>query len=385
MNLLFTTPSFRKWGGADEVVVMLAEYFCQRGHRIVIASEDTPATLQGRFSAAGVHYPLPLKQRAPWTVARNVVGIMQIVRRERIDLISSHEKKTSALCMPSEWVLGVPVVHTAHTQVTNWRASWFGNLGRHVVANSETTRDYLIRALHVRQENIAVIFDAPRLMPAPSPADVERVRAELGIALSQPVLVCLGRLAEDKGHAVLLQAMLAIRREFQDVRLLIVGKGHLRRSLLELTQSLGLDGTVTFMGYRDDVSAILGAATLAVHPSVVDAVPFTNMECLRLGTPVVTTAVGGISEVIRDGETGILVPPHDPAALAEAVCRALRDPATLRALTERGRKEVLRRFDPAVMCEQYQEYFAQVLRRSLHPGAGGRAHEPQAGMGAACQ
>jgi glycosyltransferase involved in cell wall biosynthesis len=251
--------------------------------------------------------------------------------------------------------------------MTNWRARW-GRLGTHVVANSEATREHLIRVLRVRPEHITVILDAPKFMTVPSRADIERVRAEFGYAPDQPVLICLGRLTDEKGHAVLLQALARIRREFPRVRLLIVGKGHLRRELEKLTRALRLDDIVTFTGYRDDVSALLSAATVAVHPSLTDAAPFTNIECLRFGVPVISTEVGGISEVIRDGETGILVPRNDVPALAEAVCRALRDPKALRALTERGQLEVAARFSPAVMCQRYEDYFAAVLRRTLRSG-----------------
>ena len=282
-------------------------------------------------------------------------------------------------------LLAIPVVHSAHSQMTNWRARWLGCLGTHVVANSEATREYLIHTLRVRPEHITVILDAPKFMAVPSTADIERVRTEFGYTSDQPVLVCLGRLTDEKGHAVLLQALASIRREFPRVRLLVVGKGHLRRELESLTQALRLDDVVTFTGYRDDVSALLCAATVAVHPSLSDASPFTNIECLRLGVPVVSTEVGGISEVIRDGETGILVPRNDAPALAEAVCRALRDPKAVRAFTETGQAEVAARFSPAVMCQRYEAYFAAVLRRSLRPGLDAAADisscEPAQGIG----
>src|ERR1051325_8814472 len=108
MNLLLVNPTFRKWGGVEEVVVLLADYFRRRGHRIVLASEDTPPTLQGRFPPEDVHYPVALKQKAPITAVRNVWRLWQIARRERIDLISSHQKKSTLLCLPVGRLLGVP-------------------------------------------------------------------------------------------------------------------------------------------------------------------------------------------------------------------------------------------------------------------------------------
>jgi glycosyltransferase involved in cell wall biosynthesis len=362
MNLLFIVPAFRKWGGAQEVIVTLAQHFQRRGHRIVIASEDTRETLQGRFSPEMVHYPLPLKQRTPWAVALNFLKLLRVAQRERIDLISSHEKKTSALCLPIGRVLGIPVVHTAHSQTTNWRARSFGYFGHNLVANSVSTRDHLVRAFGACREDIAVIEDVPQWMPVPTAADVERVRVEFGVAPGQPVLVCLGRLAEEKAHAVLLEALVQVRRYFPDVRLLIVGKGHLRGCLEERARMLGVADVTTFTGYRDDANAILCAATVVVCPSVIDVLQFVILESLRFRIPVIATSVGEVPGVIRENETGFLVQPNDPAALAQAICTALNGLDSARALAERGRAEVLARFDPTLMCRQYEAYFASVSR-----------------------
>ncbi len=367
MNLLLVNPTFRKWGGVEEVVLVLANHFRSLGHRIVIASEDTPDTLENRFAPEDLHYNLPLKRKAPLQALRNWFDLMRIARRERIDLIHSHQKKTTVLCVPVGKLLGIPVVHSHHNPLGDWRARWFSHLGVNVVANCEAARDNLIRMFGVPAERITVIYDIARFMPPPTRDAVARVRAEFALTAGQPVLVRFGRLTDEKGHAVLLEAMPRIRAEFPGVRLLIVGKGHLRQRLEEHAASLGLTDCVTFTGYREDANAIVCAADLAVHPSLADAFPLVNLECLCLGVPVVSTTVDGIPEVIRNGETGILVPPNDPVALASAVCASLRDPAGARALAERGRAEVLARFDPARMCEDYEAYFASILRRDLRP------------------
>jgi glycosyltransferase involved in cell wall biosynthesis len=369
MNLLLVNPTFRKWGGVEEVLPPLAEHFLSSGDRVVLASEDTPATLAGRFPGAVVHHALPLRRTAPHTALRNAFGLARIARRERIDLISSHQTKTSVLCVAAGRLLGVPVVHTMHTWRVDWRARWFGSIGKNLVANSEATRDQLVRSFGAHREAISVIHDVPRLMPPPTAAEIARVRGEFNVSSDQPLLVCLGRLTEDKGHRVLLQAMVAVRREFPTARLLIVGKGHLRAQLEEMTASLNLADAVTLTGYREDASAILAGASIAVLPSLREAFPLTNIECLRLGVPVVTTAVDGIPELIQNGETGILVPPDNADAFAAGVCSLLRAPELGRTLAERGRKEALDRFHPAAMCERYDRYFRALVREKQYSPA----------------
>lgn len=367
MNLLFVNPTFRKWGGVEEVLVLLSEHFRRLGHRVVLASEDTPQTLQGRFHPDVVHHALPLRRKTPWVAARNAFELFRIARREHIDLISSHQAKTSVLCVAVGRLLGIPVVHTMHTWRADWRVRWFGSVGKNLVANSDATRDQLVRAFGVRPESVTIIQDVPRVMAMPTADAAARIRNEFHVAAGQPLLVCLGRLTEDKGHIVLLRAMAAIRRERPDVRLLIVGKGHLRASLTEQVAAMGLSDCVTLTGYRDDANAILAAATVVVLPSLREAFPLTNIECLRLGIPLVSTEVDGIPELVRNGETGVLVPPNDPAALATGVCRLLRDPTMARALAERGQQQIGPDFDPAVMCQRYESYFASLLHRGARP------------------
>ncbi|HVN86591.1 MAG TPA: glycosyltransferase family 4 protein [Candidatus Binatia bacterium] len=370
MNLLFVNPTFRKWGGVEEVLVLLSEHFRRLGHRVVLASEDTRDTLRGRFHPDVVHHSLRLRRTNPWVALRNFAGLLSIARRERIDLISSHQTKTTVLCTAVGRLLGIPVVHTMHTWRADWRVRWLGFIGRNAIANSDATRDQLVRAFGLRPEAITLIRDVPPLMSEPSAAAVSRVREEFGVSPDQPLLVCLGRLTEDKGHIVLLRAMPEIRREFPSARLLVVGKGHLRSALTEQVAAMQLADCVTLTGYREDANAILAAATVAVLPSLREAYPLTNIECLRLGIPLVSTAVDGIPELVKDGENGVLVPPANPPALAEAVCGLLRDPALARRFAEAGRAQIGADFSPIVMCQRYEAYFASLVRRDGRPELG---------------
>jgi glycosyltransferase involved in cell wall biosynthesis len=367
MNLLFVIPTFRKWGGVNEAVVALAEHFDKQGNRVVIASEDPAAVIQARLTAAHAYYRVPLKRRSATGTMRNVLNLLRIVRRERINLISSHQYKTTVVCKPVGWALGIPVVHSAHVQMGR-PVRLAPSLGRHVTANCEGTRDYVVRNFNIARDKVTVIWDAARVMSAPQPEQVERVRAEFGVSPGKPVLVCVGRLSPEKGHAVLLRALVAIREQFPSIRLLVVGSGHLRRELQLLSDALGLGNAVTFTGYRyADAAAIICIANVAVHPSSVDAFPMSNVECVSLGVPVVTTTLPGITEVFRHGETALLVPANDAGALADAVVSILRSPELGRSMVERAQKEVVSRFDPSVMCQAYEKYFASVLAE-VRPG-----------------
>lgn len=173
---------------------------------------------------------------------------------------------------------------------------------------------------------------APRTPPPP------RARAEL---------VCVARLAPVKGHPVLLDAVARLVREGRDVHLRLVGDGPSRATLEARARELGLDGHVTFAGWRtqDEVRAYLADADAFVLSSFAEGVPVVLMEAMAMEVPCVATHVNGVPELIRDGCDGLLVPPADADAVADAVARLLDDPQGARALGAAGRRRVQTRYD----------------------------------------
>jgi glycosyltransferase involved in cell wall biosynthesis len=133
--------------------------------------------------------------------------------------------------------------------------------------------------------------------------------------------------------------------EFPDARLLVVGDGRLRATLERRVKELGIAHSVLFAGFRADVPRVLDAVDVLVLPSLYEGMPLTAIEASAMAKPVVATAVDGTPEVIREGRTGRLVPPRDPAALSRALGALLRDPAGAQRLGCAGRDFVLARFE----------------------------------------
>jgi glycosyltransferase involved in cell wall biosynthesis len=198
---------------------------------------------------------------------------------------------------------------------------------------------------------VAVLYPA---IPDMSSADGAEFRAEVGVAPDDPLLVVAGNITENRGQHVLIEALPAIRAEAPRARLAIVGDPHprardleYRRDLDALAQRLEVSDAVTFAGHRDDVSGALAAADVVVNPRLVgEAFGRVPCEALTAGTPVVAMREGAVPEVLRDGETALLVEPGDPSAIAHAVVRLLREPELGERLVAAGRRDVLRRFSP---------------------------------------
>lgn len=209
---------------------------------------------------------------------------------------------------------------------------------------------------------------------------------EYGFAAGSPLVGCVARLEPEKGHPTLLEAWPLVLERVPQARLLIVGEGSRREALEEQAMALGLMGAdcagdhcvgtrgarpgakVVFTGRRDDVPSVTAALDVAVLPSYREALGLVVLEAMALGRPVVASSVGGIPEMIDDGLTGLLVPPHDAAALAAAIVRLLTDHPLADTLARRGHDLVHERFCIQLMVraiEQiYDEGAATVASRS---------------------
>ena len=159
-----------------------------------------------------------------------------------------------------------------------------------------------------------------------------------------PVISIVARLDAVKGHDIFLRSARLVLSKRPDARFWIAGDGRLRPALEAETRRLGLTDAVTFLGYRTDAEAVMAASDIVVCSSRYEACPRFLLEALALGRPVVAPAVGGIPEIVRDGETGILAPAGDPQALADGILRLLNDPPLALRLGEAGRDFVRERF-----------------------------------------
>ncbi|MEO7663982.1 MAG: glycosyltransferase [Candidatus Limnocylindrales bacterium] len=187
------------------------------------------------------------------------------------------------------------------------------------------------------------------------------LREEYGLPPEGPIVGVVARLEQEKGHPTLIDAWAQVHAEIPDATLLIVGEGS-RRALLEShVDGLGLSSSVVFTGRRDDVPAVTAALDVAVLPSYREAQGLTILEAMALSRPVVASNVGGIPEMIEDGITGLLVPPHNPTALATGILRLLRDHPLADTLGRAGHDMVHERFCVELMARAVETIYDEAV------------------------
>lgn len=175
------------------------------------------------------------------------------------------------------------------------------------------------------------------------------------------MVLSTGRLAEQKGLEYLIRAAASVRSELPGIKIVLAGAGPLERKLAKLVSDLGLGDTVLLLGFRADVGNLLAACDLVVLPSLWEGLSISLLEAMAAGKPVVTTTLGSNREVTADGKTAVLVPPKDPASLADAIRALALDPAQLEELGRRGLEMQRERYTMRRMVDAYSKEYEQLL------------------------
>ena len=179
----------------------------------------------------------------------------------------------------------------------------------------------------------------------------------------RPRLLCVGRLIPIKGHIVLLRAFAAARRELPELEMDIAGRGPLEPALRALAHELGVADAVHFLGHVSPIQSAIENAAVIVVPSMGEGFGMVALEAMERARPVVAASIGGLGEIVRDGVTGVLVPPGEADPLAAAIVRVASDPVLARRMGQAGRERALARFLQSFCTERTELLYEDALSR----------------------
>lgn len=366
MNILVTTNQL-DLGGAEQFVVRLANGLHERGHRVWVAAESG-ALVSGL--AQGVTYlAVPARTKSPWGIWKLSRIFAQVIAAHRIEVVHANSPTTALAARLGRGAKGPAVLTTAHGIWQDWAkpgvAALFSLGSDRVMGCSEALTSDLIRHGLSRRKAMTVHNGIPFREDPPDPGLRLAMRRELGLDAKVPVVLVAARLAEQKGLTYLLDAMPRVWKGCPEARLLIAGDGPLASQLAERADALG--DRVLLLGARSDIPRLLAAADVFCLPSIDEGLPLALAEAMAEGLPAVATHVGGIPELIQDGETGLLVPPRDPAQLAQKLLVLLRSPAMRERLGVAGRRAVRQEFTLTRMIERFEEVYRSSASPKLEP------------------
>jgi glycosyltransferase involved in cell wall biosynthesis len=291
--------------------------------------------------------------------------LYRLIRRERPDIVHLHSRRgadtqgaIAARLAGVRTVLSRRVDHPPGGVLLRRR---YGLYDR-VIAISEEIRRVLLAA-GVDAGKVVCVPSAVDLRRFDHPVAHELLCAALGLPRDAVVIGVVAQLIERKGHRYLLRAMPAILRAVPDARVVCFGRGPLGAAIADEARALGIGDRVVQAGFRTDLERLLGALDLVVHPATAEGLGVGLLEAAAAGRPVVASAVGGIPEIVRDGETGLLVPPRDSDAIARAVLRVLGDDTLAQRLGEAARAYVAGHHSVAAMAAGNLAVYRQLPSR----------------------
>jgi glycosyltransferase involved in cell wall biosynthesis len=325
--------------------------------------EPTAGMLRG-VEASGARI-LRLRRKSRYDL-RAWLPLIRLLRRERVEILHGHMFGSNVWACVIGRLARVPVI-VCHEHMWSygggrlraWVDRWLiARWSDAFIAVSEAGLRSMIEVERIRPQDVALLRNGVPMLPT---GDPDRVREELSIGAGQPVIVTVGSLRPEKAYEVLVEAAASLAPSQPGLRVLIAGEGPERPKLESLIGELGMTEVVTLLGVRADVPDLLAAADLAVCCSDFEGGPLAVMEYMGAELPVIATRVGGLPELIRDGENGALVPPRDSAALAEGAQRLLADPALRQRLGRAGRELRERDYGIDAYIRRLEDLYSRLL------------------------
>jgi len=377
MNRLLFVITGLGLGGAETQVVQLAIRLKSRGWEVGVVSLTPPGILAKELEANGIPV-ISLGMRRRFPDPRSLFRLVRIIRLWKSPILHAHMVHANLLARLARLLAPVPVlICTAHStyevshragklREITWRERAYRLTDFLCDFTSQVSQAGLERYLAVRaapRHKIRVVHNGIDIQRfCFSASERERVRTELG-AGEAFVWLAVGRLEPQKDYPVLIQSFAQLGRN--DSVLWIAGEGRLREELENLVRALGLEGRVRLLGKRDDIPALMSAADAFVLSSLSEGFPLVIIEAMACELPVVATDSGGPREIVEDGQTGFLVPPKDPGALAQAMLRLMNLPeAKRRKMGKLGREKVVAKYSLDHIVDQWEALYTELLKRN---------------------
>jgi L-malate glycosyltransferase len=359
-------------GGTETQAVELATRLSPERYEVTLGCVCARGPLLEKLTGSAVS----VREFHPKGGFDSVHGMYQMLRlaiflrRGGFQIVHTHDLYSNPLGISAAVIARVPVIISSQRDLSefDWyktgRKVWLRrlqNLSNAVLTNAAAIREALIKDDHFAPEKVRIIYNG---------VDVERFARGsrdrdwlVQGAGQEKWIVLVGNMQSDvKGHPGLFAAATAIVREFPQTRFVLVGDGAQRKDFERQVTQLGLENHFSFLGRRNDVPQILACADIAVLPSKSEGLPNAVLEYLAAGLPTVASWVGGNAEIVENGKTGLLVPPEDASALAEALLRLLRDPDLAASLGKKGREYVVSQFSFQRMITSIDQLYGELLR-----------------------
>jgi glycosyltransferase involved in cell wall biosynthesis len=358
-------------GGTERQAVELLKRLDEKRFDVRLAVLDWLGPLRWEIVTRFPYAPeFPLNGFFNANAIKQILRLREMMIEQRIAILHTHDFYSGALGVTAARLGGIKVIaaqrhlRLSDRRIHDWGTRYIHKLANWVLVNAEGVRDHILKMGSVAPGKVVVIHNGLEA-PADAPARRERRRAELlaelGLGADARIVGSVARLKPVKGHRYLLEAAARVMRADARVHLVLVGKGELRDEIAAHARRLGIGARTRLLGDREDSAQLAAAFDVAVLASLSEGLPNAVMEAMAAGAPVIATAVGGVPELIEDGETGFLVPPANPGAMAERIEYAFSHASLTDQIAMRGQRFVINRYGMERMVAAVERLYDEVI------------------------
>jgi len=360
LNILFIN-SIRMWGGAEVWLMDVMHGLYERGHQVTLVCR--PETILEKNATAEGFDVVPIKMRSDFDPIV-IWKLWRLMRKKDIHILCTNMDKELRFGGIAAKLAGVKAVipsrEVDYPLKNKLRYRFTYNiLADYILANSFSTKLTLLKSAPWLQANrIEVVYKGIHPEPYLHAVDCKsKIHKEFDIRSHEVVIGFVGQIDERKCIQDIIDSIPIILQALPNARFLFAGKGNLEDDLLRQRSERGLTRQIIYAGFRKDIPAIMQAIDLLILPSKVEGFGYVLIEAMAAAKPVVATNVSSIPEIVQHGETGFLVPVHQPEKLANAIVKILQDKKMAVYMGKKGRKRVLKKFTVKRMISQIETIF----------------------------
>lgn len=372
IKVLHIYKDFDVYNGLIEILMILAQNFDHKKFELgVCVFRYSGNSFGEKFEKLGGKIFNLGISKTIFNEPREITALYRFFKKYQPDIVQTHVLKSNLYGTIAAKLARVPVIigtemtlkDTAPSPLRRLRDKLLHPVVGSIIRRCDT---FMVTSEFIKKEWHHQKYDSKYNVIYP-PFNLEKYDAAMKNPLpveghKGPTIGFVGRLSEEKGIHWLLKAMVKIKQEVPDVRLLVVGTGPIEKELKELCASLQLNSHVVFTGYKPNVFELLRRLDVFIIPSRSEGCPIVVLEAMAMGLPVVASHVGGNSELVRDGETGHLVPYNNLDALAKAVVTLLQNGDKAEKMGAAGKKLAFTKFHPSLFVQQLQDMYVKRYR-----------------------
>ena len=367
LNILHIIPTL-DIGGVEMQLAELVKRLNREKYNITVCCITRGGPLEESIRGSGVKLVI-LKRRFKFDLSI-IFQLIRLMKREKIDLVHTYLFTANAWGRVAAILANVPVVIASERNAIPERKKsvhilidrFLSRYTDVIVCNSNFIKELNTKRESINGNKFTIVHNAVDTKQFSPEINSDIARKEFSIYPDVSVVGMVARLHICKGHQYLLKAAVEVIKVLPEVKFVLVGDGELRGELENSAMKLGIEKNIVFTGSRQDVSQLIQLFDVAVLSSIYEGFGNFLIEAMAMTKPVVATNVGGIPEVVKHEETGILVSPRNPEALAEGIIRLLKNKEEVRRMGLAGRKRVEQYYDINLKVKKVEEIYVRNLR-----------------------